>query len=65
VGLLVGRMERRAWLADPRGSGDYESFNPHIRWDPGRCDLADLQVELEEWEGEELAYSRRLDLGDI
>lgn len=65
VGLFVGRMERRAWLADARGSGDYENFNLHVRWEPERCDLADLQVELEEWEGDELAYSRRLDLGDI
>lgn len=65
AGLFVGRMERRAWLADARGSGDYEHFNLHVRWDPERCDLADLQVELEEWEGDELAYSRRLDLGDI
>lgn len=65
VGLFVGRMERRAWIAGAHGSGDYETFKVHIRWDPTRCDLADLEVELEEWEGAELAYSRRLSLGDI
>lgn len=65
AGLFVGRMERRAWLIDARGSGDYENFDLHIGWDPGRCDLAELEVELEEWEGDELAYSRRLALGEI
>lgn len=65
VGLLVARMERCAWLIDARGSGDYENFDLHIGWDPARCDLADLEVEFEEWEADELAYSRRLDLGEI
>jgi hypothetical protein len=64
-GLLVGRIERRAWFNDVRGGGDYELFELHLGWEPARCDLADLEVELEEWVGDEVAYARRLALGDI
>ncbi len=63
-GLLVGRLERRAWFNDVRGSGDFELYELHLGWEPERCDLAELEVELEEWVGDELAHSRRLALGE-
>ena len=56
-------MERRAWFNDVPGSGDDEVVQLHLGWEPARCDLADLEVELEEWVGDELACSRRLGLG--
>ncbi|MEA2186748.1 MAG: hypothetical protein QOK16_1759 [Solirubrobacteraceae bacterium] len=60
-GLLVGRLERRAWFDDVKGDGDYNLYELHVGLEPERIDVADLEVELEEWaDGGELANSRRL-----
>lgn len=64
-GLLVARMERRAWFNDIRGSGDFDLYELHVGWEPERCDIEDLEVELEEWVGDELAYARRVALSDL
>ena len=64
-GLLVGRLEPRAWFKDVAGEGHYLNNEQHICLDPGRIDISDHEVVLEEWEGEELANSRRLQLGDL
>ncbi len=65
-GLLVGRLERRAWFDDVKGDGTFNLYELHVGLDPGRIDVADLEVELEEWaDGGELTNSRRLLLGDL
>jgi len=65
-GLLVGRLERRAWFDDVKGDGTFNRYELHIGLEPDRIDIADLEVELEEWaNGGELTNSRRLLLGDL
>jgi hypothetical protein len=44
-GLLVGRLARRAWLIELRGSKDLESFEAHVGIDEGRIHITDLEVE--------------------
>jgi hypothetical protein len=64
-GLLVAAMERRAWLIEFRGDGkEQDQMMLHIGWDSERFDLSEFEVELEEWDGDELLYSRRLSLAD-
>jgi len=64
-GLLVGRLERRAWFDDVKGDGDFNLYELHVGLEPDRIDIADLEVELEEWADGELANSRRLLLGEL
>ena len=64
-GILVGRLERRAWFNDVRGDGDFNLYELHVGREAGRIDIADLEIELEEWTGVELAASRRLLLGEL
>lgn len=64
-GLFVGRLERRAWFDDVKGDGDFNMYELHIGLEPKRVDVADLEVELEEWANGELTNSRRLLLGDL
>jgi hypothetical protein len=65
AGLLVARLERRAWFNDVRGDGNFNRFELHVGIEPERIDISELEVELEEWDGEELVNSRRLALGDL
>ena len=65
-GLLVGRLERRAWFDDVKGDGDFNHYELHVGLEPDRVDAADLEVELEEWaDGGELTNVRRLLLGEL
>ena len=65
-GLLVGRLERRAWFDDVKGDGEFNLYELHVGLEPERVDIADLEVELEEWtDSGDLANSRRLLLGDL
>jgi hypothetical protein len=58
-GLLVGRMERRAWLAEIRGDGKFDRLHVGLHWDPHRVDLADLAIELEQrLDGEVVSRAR-------
>lgn len=65
AGLLVGRLERRAWFNDVRGDGAFDRYQLHIGIEPEQIDVSELAVELEEWSGEELVNVRRLALGDL
>jgi hypothetical protein len=64
-GLLVGRLERRAWLADMRGGEDLQTFDVSIRSDPRRIAMWDLDLDIEERDGDELLSARRLRLTDV
>ena len=64
-GLLVGRAERRAWIAEAHGSGDFQYFLADVGWDPGRIDLADLEVTHVERLGRETVLSTRIRLEDV
>jgi hypothetical protein len=64
-GLFIGRLERRAWFNDVRGDGVFNRYQLHIGIEPDRVDLAELEVELEEWDGDDLVNCRRLRLGDL
>ena len=65
-GVLVGRLERRAWFNDVKGDGNFNLYELHLGLEPGRIDVADIEVELEEWaDGGELTNSRRLLLGEL
>lgn len=65
-GLLVGRLERRAWITDLQGDGpQFESLRVQLSWDPGRIDLLDLDVDLEQYQGDELVNQLHLSLADI
>src|SRR3954447_24302260 len=64
-GLLVARAERRAWIRDARGSGDWSSFIVDLGWEPARIGLADLELTHEELLDGELVSSVRLRLEDL
>lgn len=64
-GLLIGRLERRAWIDDVRGGDRLESFDVHIGLDPDQVALWELELELEERMGEEMIYSRRVRLDEL
>jgi hypothetical protein len=64
-GLFVGRLERRAWFNDVRGDGGFNRYELHVGIEPDRIDVSELEVELEEWDGEDLVNCRRLRLADL
>jgi hypothetical protein len=64
-GLLVGRMERRAWLAAIRAQPDPAPYLISIGFDPTRIMLSDIEVDLEEYAGGDLIEARRLRLKDL
>lgn len=43
-GVLVGRAERRAWIAESRGADELRRHEFTIGWDPKRIDLAELEL---------------------
>lgn len=65
AGLLVGRMERRAWFNGVRGEPELTTFLLDIGLEPARIDISDLEVTLDEWVEEELVYSRRVRLEEV
>lgn len=64
-GLLVGRFERRAWLAGQKLHRDVELYDVRIGFEPDRADLADLELEVEERVDGELVIAERLRLEDV
>ncbi len=64
-GLFVGRMERRAWLAEIRAQADPDPFLISIGFDPTRIMLSDIEVDLEEYAHGDLIEARRLRLEDL
>ena len=45
AGLLLGRLERRAWLAEIRGGDGLETFEAHIGLEAERIDISDLEID--------------------
>lgn len=64
-GLLVGRLETRAWLIETRGGTDLETFDVHIGLDRKRIDIVDLEIEYEERIESEIVLNQRLRLEDV
>jgi hypothetical protein len=64
-GVLVGRAERRAWIIECRGTGDFEQFRIDLGWDPHRIDLSQLELLHEELLDRDLAAAARIRLEDL
>lgn len=65
-GLLVGRMQTRAWITQLRGSEDLTAFDVSLRLDPARCSLWELVLDLEEYDDAgDLLWARRVALSDL
>lgn len=65
TGLLVGRMERRAWLGGQRLDAVGHLYELMIHLEPERAELAELELDIEEWVGEEVVVAERLRLEDL
>jgi hypothetical protein len=65
AGLLVGRAERRAWIRESHGTGDFNSFLVDLGWDPTGISLADLELTHEEQLEGEMVSATRLRLEDL
>ncbi len=64
-GILLGRLERGAWLTEVRADPAKETASVSLGVDESRVSLADLELDLEEYESGDLAIARRLRLGDV
>jgi len=62
--LLLGRFERRAWLAGQRLVPENDLHTVQIGIDPDRAELADLVLEVEEHISDELVLGERLLIED-
>ena len=63
-GLLVGRFERRAWLATQELDRNDDLYKVEIGIEPSRAELIDLEIEVEEYVGDELVFGEHLRLED-
>ncbi len=62
-GVLIGRLERRAWIRETRGVDDqYALYLIRIGLDPTFISPYELVIELQEFIDDELAVARRLPL---
>jgi hypothetical protein len=64
-GLLVGRAERRAWLRDSRGEGEFKNYIVELSWDPSRIDIADLEITHIERMNLDTVLDSRIRLEDL
>jgi hypothetical protein len=64
-GVYVGRVERRAWIAGLRAAPGADTYRIALGIDEQRINLADLEIDLEEFREGELISARRLRLGDL
>jgi hypothetical protein len=64
-GLLVGRVERRAWLTDIRGDGKFTRYRLTVGFDRELVDPARLEVELFEFLESEVVTARRMSLAEL
>jgi hypothetical protein len=64
-GLLVGRAERRAWLRDSRGEGEFKRYIVELGWDPSRIDIADLEITHIERMNLDTVLASRIRLEDL
>jgi len=65
AGLLVGRLERRAWITSSHGGENLETFDVHLGLDPDRVDIADLELEYEERLDDEVVLNQRVRLEEV
>lgn len=64
-GLVLARLERRAWFNELRGSDGLKTFDCYIGLERNRVSVDELAVTIDEWVDGELAHSQRLALEDI
>jgi hypothetical protein len=64
-GLLVGRAERRAWLRDSRGEGEFKHYIVELGWDPARIDISDLEITHVERMNLDTVLANRIRLEDL
>jgi hypothetical protein len=64
-GLLVGRAERRAWLRDSRGEGEFRRYIVELGWDPSRIDISDLEITHIERINLDTVLANRIRLEDL
>lgn len=62
-GIFFGRLQRRAWMPDVTYEAENELLNIRLRLD--QADPYELELEIREYVGDDLADSRRLRLADI
>lgn len=65
LGLVLARLERRAWFNRLSGGESLETFDLHIGLEPSRIDVADLNVTLDEWIDDELVTSQQVSLDSM
>lgn len=65
LGLLVGRVQRAAWLLGHRVTDGGELFVLDLGLDPRRVEVEELEVEVREYLGGELVLSRRTRLSEL
>lgn len=65
TGLLVGRMERRAWLGGQHLDLEGHLYEVMVHLEPERAELAELELDIEERYGEETVFAERLRLEDL
>jgi len=63
-GFFFGRFERRAWLASQKLRPEDDLYQVEVGLEPDRIDLADLELDVEEWLGENLIFGEHLRLED-
>ena len=65
-GLFVGRMERRAWLVDQRGTRAGDHKLARLGWDAAQVDASGLVLQVEEFDDDgELVLSQRVACADL
>ena len=64
-GVVLSRLERRAWFNALRGGEDLATFDCHIGLEPDRIDVSDLQLTFDEWIDGELVVSQQVRLEDL
>ena len=65
-GLFVGRLERRAWLLEQRGTSASDHKLAYVDWDREFVDPGGLSMQVEEFDdADELVLSERIAFSDL
>jgi hypothetical protein len=64
-GIVLARLERRAWISSLRGGEELGTFDCYIGIESDRIDIQDLSVSLDEWINGELVHSQQVKLEDL
>lgn len=65
AGLLVGRLERRAWITSSHGGENLGTFDVNLGLDTDRVDIAELEIEYEERLDDEVILNQRVRLEEV